>query len=156
MQSEKKDTPVGFMIDEAYFLLSLEFGSNGASFVKELDCEDAKIYVDSEQIKRVFMNIFKNAFQVMKDDGQLMVKGRVNNGRMEIGITDNGPGISPENLEKIFDPFFTTKEKGVGLGLAIVKKIVENNGGEISVESKLGEYTTFNLSLPLSIEAGKS
>jgi signal transduction histidine kinase len=58
--------------------------------------------------------------------------------------------MDEDTLQKIFDPFFTTKEKGVGLGLSIVKKIVEGNDGEIAVESVLGEFTTFTISLPLS------
>jgi two-component system NtrC family sensor kinase len=66
-------------------------------------------------------------------------------------VTDNGEGITPENMEKIFNPFFTTKPegKGVGLGLAVVYGIIETHGGEIDVRSKLGEGTTFTVILPL-------
>jgi two-component system NtrC family sensor kinase len=66
-------------------------------------------------------------------------------------ISDNGEGIAPENLAKIFHPFFTTKSegKGVGLGLAVSYGIIEAHGGEIEVKSKVGEGTTFTVSLPL-------
>jgi two-component system, NtrC family, sensor kinase len=66
-------------------------------------------------------------------------------------VSDNGEGIPPENLAKIFHPFFTTKPegKGVGLGLAVTYGIVEAHGGDIEVESKVGEGTTFTVSLPL-------
>ena len=145
---------MGSVIDEAYFLLSLEFERGGARFKRELDNEESQIYVDPEQMKRVFINLFKNALQVMNSSGELTVRSQIENNRIGIMVNDTGPGIPAENLERIFDPFFTTKEKGVGLGLAIVKRIVEGNGGEIAVESEVGKSTTFTISLPLSSEAG--
>jgi len=149
----RKDIPVGSLIDEAYFLLSPEFGRSGARFIRELDCEDVAVRVDPEQMKRVFINIIKNSLQVMNGSGELTVKGQIKDGFVGIMVRDTGPGIPAENLEKIFDPFFTTKEKGVGLGLSIVKKIVEGNGGQIAVESEVGKSTTFTVSLPLSTGA---
>ena len=150
----RRRVTVGSVIDEAYFLLSLEFERGGARFKRELDNEEVQIYVDPEQMKRVFINLFKNALQVMNSSGELTVRSQIENNRIGIMVNDTGPGIPAENLERIFDPFFTTKEKGVGLGLAIVKRIVEGNGGEIDVESEVGRFTTFTISLPLSSEAG--
>jgi len=150
----KNDISVGSLIDEAYFLLSLEFEKSDTRFIRELDCEDAKVYVDPEQLKRVFVNIFKNSLQVMSDNGRLTLHGQVKDGHVRIMVNDTGHGIPQENLEKIFDPFFTTKQKGVGLGLSIVKKIVESNGGGIRVESEAGKSTTFTISLPLSSKSG--
>ena len=149
----KRSVTVGAVMDEAYFLLSPEFEESNARFIRELNCEDARIFVDTEQIKRVFVNIFKNALQAMKDSGELTLTGQVKGNFVEIAVSDTGPGIQEENLEKIFDPFFTTKEKGVGLGLSIVKEIIEGNDGEIAVESEWGKSTTFIISLPLSQEA---
>jgi signal transduction histidine kinase len=63
-------------------------------------------------------------------------------------ISDTGKGIPPGDLEKIFVPFFTTKTQGTGLGLPICKKLIEQNGGNLSVESRLGEGTTFTIELP--------
>ena len=67
-------------------------------------------------------------------------------------VSDTGAGIPPEIQHKIFDPFFTTKEegKGVGLGLAVVYGIVQSHGGDIEVESRVGQGTTFRIRLPLS------
>ncbi len=140
------------MLDEAYFLLSPEFGRSDARFVREQDCEGTEIFVDPEQIKRVFVNIFKNSLQVMTNGGELTVRGQIRGDFAGIAVSDTGPGIPAEDMEKIFDPFFTTKEKGVGLGLSIVKKIVESNNGEIAVESVLESSTTFTIFLPLSQE----
>jgi two-component system NtrC family sensor kinase len=70
-------------------------------------------------------------------------------------VKDNGDGIPKEYLAKIYDPFFTTKGegKGVGLGLAVVYGIVESHGGDIEVDTKVGEGTTFCVDLPISGEA---
>lgn len=146
----KREVVVGSVIGEAYFLLAPEFDKSDARFVKKLDCEDVAIFVDPEQMKRVFVNVFKNALQVITDGGKLTVSGQIKDDFVEIMVSDTGPGIPPEDLDRIFEPFFTTKEKGVGLGLSIVKKIVENNGGKIAVESELGKSATFTISLPLS------
>jgi two-component system sensor histidine kinase AtoS len=67
-----------------------------------------------------------------------------------ITFQDSGPGIEPEVVERIFEPFFTTKEKGSGLGLAISYEIIKEHGGEIRVESKLGQGATFKVYLPLT------
>ena len=148
----KRNITLASLIDDAYFLLSPEFERSGTRFIKELDCEDALVYVDPEQMKRALINVFKNSLQVMANNGELTVRSQIKGGRVGIIVSDTGPGIPAENLEQIFDPFFTTKEKGVGLGLSIVKKIVESNGGEITVESEAGKSTTFTISLPLSLE----
>ncbi len=149
----RRSVTVGSVIDEAYFLLSPEFGRSDARFIRELGCEDAEIFVDPEQVKRVFVNIFKNSLQVMTNGGELTLSGQIKGDFASIAVSDTGPGIPSEDMEKIFDPFFTTKEKGVGLGLSIVKKIVESNEGEITVESVLESSTTFTILLPLSQEA---
>ena len=67
---------------------------------------------------------------------------------MRVSVTDNGPGIAPENLAKIFEPLFTTKASGVGLGLPTVRTIVEQHGGTIDVESTVDVGTTFVVWLP--------
>ena len=147
----RRSVTVGAVIDEAYFLLSHEFERSDARFIRELDCEDTEIFVDPEQMKRVFVNMFKNSLQVMMNGGELTVRGQIRGDFAVIVVSDTGTGISEADLEKIFDPFFTTKEKGVGLGLSIVRKIVENNDCEIAVESVLGKSTTFTISLPLGL-----
>ncbi|MBD3184721.1 HAMP domain-containing protein [Candidatus Poribacteria bacterium] len=147
---------IGSVMDEAYFLLSIEYDKSDVVFRNDMECENALVYVDPEQMKRVFINILKNAFQVLNGEGQITLKGQIRENYVDIEITDTGPGIPPGNLENIFDPFFTTKEKGVGLGLSIVKRTVEANGGRISVESEVGKYTTFTVSLPLSSQSGET
>ncbi|MFC2063860.1 cache domain-containing protein [Chloroflexota bacterium] len=113
------------------------------------------IVVDPSRIERVFMNIIINAAEAMEGNGELNITSEFDpeENVVEIKVADNGPGISEENLEKIFDPFFTTKDvgHGVGLGLAISYGIVREHNGTTTVNSKLGEGTTFTVRLPVSI-----
>lgn len=115
------------------------------------------LMLDGNQIKQVFINILLNASQAMEGSGELTVaSGRL--GRMVfMRVSDTGPGIPEAIVEKIFDPFFTTKEhRGTGLGLSVSFGIVENHGGKIEVESRLGEGASFTVLLPLAAEAEAS
>jgi two-component system, NtrC family, sensor kinase len=112
-----------------------------------------EILLDPNQIEQVFMNIVLNAGQAMASGGTLSIETGVDGEqrRIFIHIRDTGSGIAEENLGKIFDPFFTTKgTKGTGLGLAVSYGIVENHGGQLEVDSRLGEGTTFTVLLPLA------
>lgn len=105
------------------------------------------------QINQVILNLLSNAAQATRDgDGAITVRtGMRDAGHVAVEVTDNGEGIAPEVLPKIFDPFFTTKAvgKGTGLGLSICHKIVENHGGRLEVQSRLGVGTRFTLVLPV-------
>ena len=116
--------------------------------------------VDRGQMNQVFSNLFINAVQAMPLGGVIQVRAgnqviTADSGLalppgkyVTVTVADQGEGISPENLEKIFDPYFTTKQKGSGLGLATVYAIVSQHGGTITVDSRLGQGTTFRLWLP--------
>jgi len=109
---------------------------------------------DFYQVQQVFMNIIINAEQAMVEahgKGKLVVKTRIVGNSIQITFTDDGPGISEENLDRIFNPFFTTKEvgKGTGLGLSICHGIVETHGGRIYAKSKLGKGATFVVEIPI-------
>jgi len=85
----------------------------------------------------------------MPAGGKLTVETIRVNGRVDIAVKDTGTGIPEENLRDIFNPFFTTKESGTGLGLALSYAMVERHGGNIKVESRAGEGSTFTVSLPV-------
>jgi signal transduction histidine kinase len=108
---------------------------------------------DQSQIQQVVLNLVMNAAEATqsKTDRRVSVSTAAGDGVVLLTVSDNGEGIPPENLAKIFDPFFTTKPdgKGVGLGLAVSFGIIEAHGGDIEVNSKVGEGTTFTVSLPL-------
>lgn len=110
-----------------------------------------KVECHPGHINQVFMNLLLNAIQSIEGEGQIRIATRQTNEHVEIEISDSGKGI-PENVKnKIFDPFFTTKPvgKGTGLGLSISYGIIKNHGGEITMESKTGEGTTFWIKLPV-------
>ncbi len=113
---------------------------------------DMKLYCNPNQIQQAILAICVNAVEAMPNGGTLKITaGRDETaGTIRVKISDTGMGIAPEDIPHIFEPFFTrkTEGKGVGLGLSIVYGIVERHGGEIDVESKVGEGTVFTLTLP--------
>ncbi len=123
----------------------------------QLNCEiedNLTLYLDSEDMRRVFINIIENAIHAMAEENRekyLSLQARCQDDKVEIKIKDTGCGIDPDKIEKIFDPLYSSKAFGVGLGLPVVKKIIEQHQGEIMVESTLNEGTTFMLWLPINL-----
>ena len=116
----------------------------------DLCLDPGLIDVDPDLLYRALLNILINGLQAMGAGGVLTVRtGKVDTGKgTEIVVSDDGIGISEEKMEQIFKPFFTDKSKGTGLGLAIAKNIIENHDGQIMVQSKENEGTTFRIILP--------
>jgi len=123
----------------------------------ELDEHLPLVPCDASQMQQVVLNLVLNGAEATagKSQRKVMLKTCVRGDRAQLRVRDNGEGIPRENLTKIFDPFFTTKSegKGVGLGLAVTYGIIEAHGGEIEVESQVGDGTTFVVSLPLNDQA---
>ena len=96
-----------------------------------------------------------NAFQSMPHGGRLRVRARtlaVEGERwLSLAVSDTGPGISADVIDRIFEPFVTTRATGAGLGLAVAKRIVDGHGGVIDVHSEPGKGATFTLRLPLAL-----
>jgi two-component system, NtrC family, sensor kinase len=124
-----------------------------------LDDHLPEIKCDSSQIQQVIVNLIMNASEAThnRTNGKVTVRTSENANKKSVRmeVRDNGDGIPVEYLTKIYDPFFTTKGegKGVGLGLAVVYGIVEAHGGDIEVDTKVGEGTLFRVDLPVSGEA---
>lgn len=116
---------------------------------------------EANQLKQLFLNLFVNALQAMPQGGTLSVSATGSSsvwsphGWLQITVQDTGIGIPPENLDKVFDPFFTTKRDGTGLGLFLGYGIVERHGGEIEIQSRVGEGTTVTIRLPLIKHEGE-
>jgi len=111
-----------------------------------------KLMIDPTLMRRVFTNLITNAIQAMPDGGQLTMRLSKTEEAALISIQDTGIGIPGENLPRLFQPLFTTKAKGQGLGLAVCKRFVEAHGGEVKVESKIGEGSVFTVRIPLKRE----
>ena len=105
---------------------------------------------DRTQLIRVITNLVKNAIQAMhgQENPRIVVSVHEEESEVCVIISDNGMGISDENIEKVFEPKFTTKSSGMGLGLAMVKNIVETYNGSITFTSKQGKGTTFKVRFP--------
>ncbi len=105
------------------------------------------------QISQVVMNLMVNAIQAMPQGGDITLHTECDGATVSIHLSDSGPGISPEHVPHLFDPFFSTKARGegTGLGLYICQDIIGQLDGEISVASKLGEGTTFTVTLPVIV-----
>jgi signal transduction histidine kinase len=110
--------------------------------------ESLPLTADGNLVKQVVLNVVMNALQAMPEGGRLSIAVGRAGGAAEIRVEDSGCGIAPDDRERIFDPFFTTKKEGTGLGLSVCYGIVQRHGGEIEVESEIGEGTTVKIRLP--------
>jgi two-component system sensor histidine kinase HydH len=109
------------------------------------------VMADSESLRSALTNLIINGLQSMDGSGgklTVLLSSEEHGRRARIDVTDSGRGIAPEDILKVFEPYYSTKETGTGLGLAIVKKVVDDHDGTISVKSKVGEGTTFTITLP--------
>jgi two-component system, NtrC family, sensor kinase len=144
---------INSLVQEGISLVENQALFHNIEIILNLDKDLPLVVVDPSQVVRVFINLIVNAAEAMDGTGRLTIISMVetNTNCIEVVVTDTGPGIPAENLEKIFDPFFTTKETGhgVGLGLAISYGIIKEHKGTISVESEVGEGTTFTVRLPI-------
>ena len=114
------------------------------------------ISAKSEDIQQAFFNVVRNGVQAMDCAGKLAIQSFCKEDRVTVRISDNGAGITPDNLAKICDPFFTTKgpDEGEGIGLFVVRQIVDKYGGDMEFESEVGQGTVCEIAFPVR-DAGK-
>ncbi|MBY0432857.1 MAG: GHKL domain-containing protein [Cyclobacteriaceae bacterium] len=162
----KEPTNINALADEylrlAYHGLRAKDKNFNAKFETELDASLPKLNVVPQDIGRVILNLITNAFYAVstvalaKVDSEytptVSVSTKKEGNKVLVSVKDNGNGIPPKILDKIFQPFFTTKPtgQGTGLGLSLSYDIVKAHGGELRVETKDGEGSTFTIQLPLS------
>jgi two-component system, NtrC family, sensor histidine kinase PilS len=114
--------------------------------------------VDPQQMRQAIWNLCLNAVQASGAGGEIHLGGSVepgDPGHLQIWIADNGQGIDDEHLPHIFEPFYSTKPEGSGLGLSIVYRVMQDHGGQVDVKSRVGEGTTFTLTLPTAATAAR-
>jgi len=113
------------------------------------DSKPAEILADENKLCIAFLNMLINSVEAMEENtGKLTIEITHHNPFHIVTISDNGCGIPPENLSRLFEPYFTSKRNGVGLGLASALNIIKSHKGNIEVQSKLNEGTTFNVLFP--------
>lgn len=117
--------------------------------------EKTKVFADVNMVRTIFRNLLSNAIKFSYEGGMVTVEAKMLKDKMKISVSDTGTGIEPKTLkalfcldEKVTSSKGTANEKGTGLGLILCKEFVEKNGGTISVESKLGEGSTFSFTIP--------
>ncbi|HIJ94309.1 MAG TPA: DUF1638 domain-containing protein [Desulfuromonadales bacterium] len=134
---------------------ALNIACNEIKYVAEVRTDYGSlphILCHPQQISQVFINLLTNAGQAIAGHGSITIRTWCDDATVYISVADSGCGISDENKKRIFEPFFTTKEvgKGTGLGLSISYGIIRKHGGEINVDSIIGEGSTFTVSLPVA------
>ncbi|MFH1102833.1 MAG: ATP-binding protein [Pseudomonadota bacterium] len=146
----KKLVDVSDFIRDSLKLIESHAGEKQIAVKTQMPSDLKSIWIDPERISQVLLNLYLNALESMDKGGILAisVSREKDMGRTEFRISDTGTGIRTEDLDHIFDPYFTAKSSGTGLGLAIVHNILEAHGGEIKVQSRLGEGTIVSLWLP--------
>lgn len=139
---------VAELLEKVGQLLKPELKKTTIQFSYQCDSEYLTIDADQEMIEQVLINLIKNAMEALdhSSNGKIELKGTYADNRVLISVTDNGPGIIPEAIERVFIPFFTTKKTGSGIGLALSRQIMQMHNGSLSVKSETDVKTTFTLS----------
>ncbi len=146
------------VVDNALQLLSHRLKSYGVEVRVKRPAPLPEVTGDPEQLKEVLVNLIINACEEMKEGGTIMIEERLFGQQPHqfavLSLSDSGPGIPEELMEKVFQPFFTTKDEGTGLGLSIASRIVNEHGGRLSIESGTTGGATFVITLPVNHHIG--
>ena len=147
-----KSEPIAIIsaIDEILSLTDFQLKDLGINLIREYKTGNISVTGNKIYLQQVFLNIILNARDALPDGGTIKISTEIKDDFIVIKFTDNGIGITPQNLLKVFSPFFSTKEsrKGMGLGLSNSRWIILKHKGDIHVDSKLNEGTTLSIYLP--------
>ncbi|EKN66414.1 two-component sensor histidine kinase [Neobacillus bataviensis LMG 21833] len=139
------------IMKETVDLLSAQAVLYNVQFVTDYDDRLPLIYCEPNQLKKVFINLIKNAIEVMPSGGNITITTKkIRKQQIQIIIKDEGCGISKEKIKKLGEPFYTTKDRGTGLGLMVSYRIIDEHNGTINVKSEEGMGTIFYINLPVN------
>jgi two-component system, NtrC family, nitrogen regulation sensor histidine kinase NtrY len=146
-QPKLKTVRVKDLIEKVVHLLKPEFKKKNIQFLTQCDSEYLTVQADEEMIEQVLINLIKNAIEAAdhSDQAKIEINGTYTENAVIIEVTDHGPGIIPEAIDRIFVPFFTTKKTGSGIGLALSRQIMQMHNGSLTVVSQPDVKTTFTL-----------
>jgi signal transduction histidine kinase len=146
------EEPLAPVLQGLAALLASQASAQGVRIVQELHLDGATVRMDKSQLTQAFMNLVLNALQAVPSGGTVTIRSGLGPGesRASVAVSDTGPGIPAEHLDRVFEPYFTTKEGGTGLGLALARKIVEEHQGTIRAENGPGGGATFTVTLPVT------
>jgi two-component system, NtrC family, nitrogen regulation sensor histidine kinase NtrY len=144
-QPDKKPIVLRELFDKIITLVGHESTPADITFLWKVNPPELEILADKKQVSQLLINLMKNATEALRDtlSGKITLEAKINeNGRPQLSVTDNGPGISPELMDKIFVPFYTTKESGTGIGLSLARQIMQLHGGSLKIVSAPGKNTS--------------
>lgn len=140
---------IGELADETARFMAPDLESSSIEVLTGVE-QSSELMLDPGQIRQVLTNLISNAAQAIGSGGRIEIKGKTDrSGFYILTVSDTGPGIDKNDLEKIFEPFYTTRSKGTGLGLAIAARIVAEHAGTIRAENNLDGGAVFVVSLPV-------
>jgi PAS domain S-box-containing protein len=147
---QRQPTDIGQVVRQTVAMVRQQMERGGVVIEEDYAADVGLVTVDGAQLKQVFLNLIANAAQAMPRGGKLKLHVARRGDEVAISVSDTGIGILPEMLNHIFEPFFTTRPvgQGTGLGLPMSLGIVQEHGGRISVESQVGQGSTFTVWLP--------
>ena len=148
-------TDVRKTIDLVTGILEHQFRMANVEFDKHIGAKIPAVRANEKQLQEVFMNIIRNSADAMPDGGRITICASRYRKFLKIEIKDTGEGMPRKVLDRVFEPFFTTKQKGTGLGLAVCHSIMQEHGGDLLYDSKVGKGTTATILLPALTGAGK-
>ena len=142
------------LIEEAIQLISHEIQNRDIRIIRQMKPSAEPIWSDVYQLRQAFLNLLTNAIHAVDSKGTVTIAVEDVDDSCTITVSDTGPGIPRENLDKIFEPFFSTKSpgQGTGLGLFVSRGIVEKLGGTIEVASKIGQGASFSIRMPKQLK----
>lgn len=147
-QLQKKWVDLQSLLHKAVSLIRIDAETAGVELTTFFQDDLPMVNADEDKLNQVLLNLLLNGIQAMEEGGTLDIRVGATDRKVEIVVTDSGCGISEEDLGHVFDPYFTTKPEGTGLGMAMSAKIVEEHGGEIHLQSKLGQGTSVIVEIP--------
>lgn len=145
-----RPTEVRALIESVLTLLVQTSHRGDVRFRREIAPDLKNLRCDPEQMKQVLLNLVLNAMQAMPQGGEVVVDAAEEKGMLRIRVKDQGPGIPAADVDSIYDPFFTTKDTGTGLGLPVAYQIVQQHGGELTLEENGPAGACFAIRLPSS------
>jgi signal transduction histidine kinase len=152
VQLTRRRVALDKVIGDVLQLLKSQLSANSIETRVDLGSVTPEGMLDEASIRAALLNLMLNAVQSMPDGGQLIVTCSTVDAMLWLVISDNGSGMSEEQLARIYEPFNSTKSRGLGLGMPYARKVVEEHGGTITVDSKLGEGTRVTIELPAAFE----
>ncbi|MDR0495968.1 MAG: PAS domain-containing sensor histidine kinase [Treponema sp.] len=149
MSLDLREDDINALTAELAEFIRAELEQSHIRLLLELDEKVPPALIDERYMKQALLNLIKNALAAMPNGGLLTIATQAVDNEILISVCDTGIGMSAENLAKIFEPYFTTRDNGTGLGLTLVYKIIKEHHGDITVESREGEGSNFEISLPI-------